>query len=201
MTMAYLAARLAVVPIGALTDAASALASPVLSIGSGYGLLERYLAAVHGFTVEGYDLDSRRIAAAARTSARAPNVTVRLADVTNLDADGVYGGALAIDVLHHIAPDDQLPLLASLQQRLQKGAICLIKDIARTPRWKFRWNQVHDRVVSGPEEIHCREPAEMAALASEGGFEVTRVRRLAPLSPYPHYLVVARTPLDEERGG
>jgi hypothetical protein len=67
----------------------------------------------------------------------------------------------------------------------------LIKDIARTPRWKHAVNRVHDRIVSG-EATTAMDPAELAALLTDAGFEVERVDRVAPVSPYPHFILRAR---------
>ncbi len=76
----------------------------------------------------------------------------------------------------------------SLHAVLGPGATVLVKDIATTPRAKHAFNAFHDRVVAR-EGVQCRSPEDMAGVFAAVGFEVADVRRLSPLSPYPHYLV------------
>jgi hypothetical protein len=90
--------------------------------------------------------------------------------------------------MHHIPFEQQGGVLAAVARSLREGGICLVKDIATTPAWKHRVNALHDRIVAR-EETYCRDPAEMAALAGSQGLELREARRLAPRSPYPHYLL------------
>jgi cyclopropane fatty-acyl-phospholipid synthase-like methyltransferase len=104
-----------------------------------------------------------------------------------------YDSALAIDLLHHIPADRHGDVLASVAGALRQGGLFVVKDIARTPRWQHDWNRLHDRLVAGPEPIHCREPADLARLALERGFAAARWRRVGRYEPYPHYVVELRT--------
>jgi cyclopropane fatty-acyl-phospholipid synthase-like methyltransferase len=193
-TRAFLLARLVTVPRTALERELPAGAR-VLSLGSGHGLVERYLAERDAeATFEGVDLDAERVAVAERSASRVPRVRVREADVTKLEVDDAYDAALAVDVLHHVSADRHAEVLTALHRALRPGGVLLIKDIATTPRWRYEFNRLHDRVVAGPEPIHCRAPDEMARIAEAAGFQVERVRRVGRVSPYPHYLVRLRRP-------
>lgn len=187
---AFLAARLAVLPLGGLDDDLRALRGRVLSLGSGYGVFERYVAELNPHvTIEGVELDRRRVDAAAATAEHAPRVSIRAGDVTRLEDRG-YDAALAIDVFHHLAAPDHTAVARALVRALRPGGVCLVKDIGVTPAWKSRWNLLHDRLVAGPGSIECRAPDEMAAVFEPAGFGTRRIERLDRWSPYPHYLLV-----------
>jgi cyclopropane fatty-acyl-phospholipid synthase-like methyltransferase len=192
-TRAFLAARLAVVPLGAIDNELRQLEGRVLSLGCGHGVVERYLAELNpDVVVDGYELDASRVDAAARTATAAPRVTVACADVTELPELATHDGALAIDVLHHVAPDAHVDIARALHRCLRPGGTLLVKDIDVRPAWKHRWNRLHDRLVAGADPIHCRGAEQMAAVLRAAGFEIAAVRRLHRFGPYPHYLVNAR---------
>lgn len=191
-TRAFLAARIAIVPIGELEPELCALDGRVLSLGSGHGLLERFAAELNpGIEIEGYELDGERVRAAARTAARAPRVHLHEADVTELPESGEYDAALAVDVMHHIPPAAKPAVIDALARAVRPGGTCLVKDIADSPRWQHSWNRLHDRLVAG-EEVHCLSPEAMAAEFVSRGFETEEARRLGRHSPYPHYLLRLR---------
>lgn len=191
--MAFLAARVAVLPLRALAPEFMRLHGRVLGVGSGFGLVDRWLAELNpAVEVEGTELDSDRVAVAARSQERAPRVRIRTQDVRQLDAQANFDAAVAIDLVHHVPYEDQAGLAAALAGAVRSGGTLVVKDIARTPRWQWAFNRLHDRVVTGSADVHCREPEELAALFAPHGFEAEEVRRIAPLSPYPHYLVRMR---------
>jgi cyclopropane fatty-acyl-phospholipid synthase-like methyltransferase len=184
-TRAFLAARLAVLPLGGLDDDLRALRGRVLSVGCGHGLLERYLAEINPHVeVDGLELDRERVRLA--QAGAPPRVRVRQADVTKLAGQGGYDAGLAVDLLHHIEPDGQPRVLAALAAQLRPGGTCLVKDIATRPRWQYEWNRLHDRLVA-QKAVNCRSPEEMARLLESAGLRNAHARRIAPLSPYPHY--------------
>lgn len=189
-TLGFLAARLAIVPLGALDGELRDLSGRVLSLGCGHGVAERYLAEVNpDVHIDGFELDDKRVVAAGRSQHRAPRVTIHCADVTRLEEQGGYDGALAIDVMHHIEPTAHAGVATALARSLRPGGVALVKDMALTPRWKYRWNRFHDRVVAG-ERVHCLEPDDMAALFESAGLQTSRVERVDRAgSPYPQYLV------------
>ena len=189
-TLAFVAARLLVAPLGAMDPELRALRGRVLSVGSGYGVVERYLVDINpDVTVEGVERDPRRVAVVARTGARAPGLTVRAGDALELES-GDFDAALAVDLLHHLPAERQAPALAALARTLRPGGVCLVKEIATTPRWKYAWNRLHDLLAAGRDPIFCRAPDDMARLCREQGFNVRDVRRLGRATPYPHYLLV-----------
>jgi SAM-dependent methyltransferase len=195
-TQAFLGARLAIVPLGALDAELRALSGRVLSLGSGHGIVERYLAEINpDARVEGLELDEERVTAAARTGARSPRVVIRHADVTKMDDEaGTFDAALAVDVFHHIRPDAHAEVAAALARSVRPGGAVIVKDMDLLPRWKHRWNAFHDRMVAH-EQVHCRTPEDMASLFEAAGLVASTVRHVdRRLSPYPQYLVSLRKP-------
>jgi cyclopropane fatty-acyl-phospholipid synthase-like methyltransferase len=189
-TRAFLAARLVIVPLGELARELEGLEGRVLSLGSGYGIVERYLSGTNAHvTVRGLELDAERVRVAASSQGRWPRVSVVEVDLTRLEEPEAYDAALAVDVIHHIPQEQHESIARALHRCLRPGGICLVKEIATRPRWQYRWNRLHDRLVAGPEPIHCRSPEEMAGLFEAAGFELRSSRRLARLQPYPHYLL------------
>jgi cyclopropane fatty-acyl-phospholipid synthase-like methyltransferase len=192
-TRAFLLARMAVAPLGPMGPELQELEGRILSLGCGHGAVDRYIAEVNpGVRIEGVDLDERRVREAAATAHRAPRVRVEVADVTTHDAGEGYDGALAIDVLHHVPADAHGDIAAALHRALKPGGLVLVKEMAPQPRRQYLWNRFHDRIVAGPEPIHCRMPDDMASVLRDSGFTIERVRRLRRLRIYPQYLVLAR---------
>jgi len=194
-TRAFLLARLVNAPLGPLEPEFERLHGRVLSLGAGYGLIERYVVETNpSVSIEGVELNARRVEVAG--AAPVPRVTVTLADVRALPSDGAFSGAFAMDVLHHLPFDEHAPIAAALRDCLEPGGTLLVKDIAVAPRCNHACNREHDRLVAGRAPIHCRDPQDMAALLAESGLIVEAVRRLSPVSPYPHYLIRATRPPD-----
>lgn len=188
---AFVGARLLLLPLSELEPELRALHGRVLSLGAGYGAVERYLAALNErVEVEGVELDAERVAVAERCPA--PRVSLRVQDVRELAGSRGYDSALAIDLFHHVPADKHVDVLGAVATALRPGGLFVVKDIARTPHWKHEWNRLHDRLVAGPDPIHCREPEEMAQLGLESGFASARWRRVARFDPYPHYVVELR---------
>ena len=189
---AFLVARMAVAPLGPLDPDFRSLRGRVLSLGCGHGAVDRYLAEINpDVTIDGVDLDEKRVCVAQATEHKQPRVRVRVADVRRLDERGAYDAALAIDVLHHVEAPLHGEVAGALRDALRPGGTLLVKEMATTPRRQYLWNRAHDRIVA-KEEIHCRSPENMARVIEEAGFEVEDVRRLKRLRIYPQYLVRAR---------
>lgn len=192
-TQAFILARLAVAPLGPLEARVKELRGRVLSIGCGHGVIDRYFAELNpDVRIDGYDLNAERIAIAQATHDRSPRFTAHVADVTALVVDEAYDAAMCIDILHHIPYTEHVRVLRSLHDRVRSGGVCIVKEMARTPRPLYLWNRLHDRVVAGPEPVNCRDPDELAEVMAEAGFDIEENRRVHRFGPYAHYLVVGR---------
>ena len=142
-------ARAVVAPLGPLGDEARAVRGRMLSLGSGISLVERYLAELNpDLTVDGIDLDPRRVELIRSTASRSPRVTLRLGDATALDEPEAYDAVLVCDAIHHFDPDAHKVLADSIARCLRPGGVVLVKDLDTRPRWKHEWNRLHDRLVA-----------------------------------------------------
>src|SRR4051794_40960295 len=85
-TRLFLGARLLILPRRALASELATLRGRVLGVGSGHGVIARWLAELNPeVRVEGVDLDPARVAVAQATAARSPRVRIRVEDVRLLD--------------------------------------------------------------------------------------------------------------------
>ena len=189
---AWAVARMLNAPLAGLDDDFLTVKGRLLSIGCGFGVVERYISFRNPHVeIIGLEIDADRVHAARATQEAAPNVIVNHADVTTLTTGTTYDGALVMDLLHHLAPPDQLHLMSKLSQLVRPGGRVLIKDIATQPAWKHAFNMLHDRLVAG-DHPHCLSPKAMASATTDAGLTVDGVQRLSRFSPYPHYVVRAR---------
>jgi glycosyltransferase involved in cell wall biosynthesis len=99
----------------------------ILEIGSGTGLMTRYLAARGRLTAT--DLDAEYVELLGRTFAGNPNVDVRQLDLARLGDDGVptaaYDTVVCSNVLEHIA-DDEAALAAMRRTLVPGGRVVLV---------------------------------------------------------------------------
>ena len=192
---AYAVGRLVVAPLGPIASELARPGTSVLSLGCGFGVVERYLVELEpSLRVHGIDLDPEKLAATARTGADG-RLVVRHGDATRLEVEGGWDAVLICDLLHHIDPRQHRRTLQSAAEALAPGGVCLVKDLDVAPTWKRRWNAVHDRLVAGPEPITCRPPEEIAADLRSVGLEVDLVARIdRRWEPYAHSVVRGRRP-------
>ena len=134
---AFVGARLLLLPLCDLEPELQALHGRVLSLGAGYGAVERYLAAVNErVEIEGVELDEERVAVGEANPA--PRVSLRVQDVRELAGSHRYDSALAIDLFHHVPADRHGDVLAAVATALRPGGLFVVKDIARTPSLEAR---------------------------------------------------------------
>ena len=191
-TQLFLLGRMAVAPLGPLERDFKDLSGRVLSLGCGYGVVDRYVAEINpNVRIEGIELDQSRVDLAGKSAGKAPRVDVRHGDVTLLEEPQGYDAALAIDVFHHIPFDDHARIAEALHRCLRPGALCLVKEMARTPKRQYLWNRMHDRLSTGEKTIYCRDPEELSAIFAGAGFRIDGSRRVPRLRLYPQYLIRA----------
>ncbi|MBK6438271.1 MAG: class I SAM-dependent methyltransferase [Candidatus Microthrix sp.] len=201
VTRAFVVARFLVAPVGPLDAELRGRSGRVLSLGSGLCMLERYLAETNpNLEFVGIDLDEAKVELIASTQERSPRVTLRRGDATAIDEPAVYDTVLICDALHHFPAESHARVAQAVAAALVPGGQALVKDLDVAPRWKYHWNRLHDRLVAGPEPIHCRPVGEMAQIFEAAGLVVEEQRRLDhALAPYAHYLIRLRRP-DEPSG-
>ncbi len=196
---AFVAARYVVAPMGPIAGEFAGMAGTVLSLGSGLSMLERYIAELEPeLSFDGIDLDPAKVELIARTRHLSPRVSLRQGDATrptDIAGGRLYDAVLVCDAVHHFPAERHRDVAQAVADAVRPGGAVIVKDLDRGPAWKYHWNRIHDRIVAGPEPIHCRPPAEVAALLEQAGLEVERAERIDhTLTPYAHYVVRALKP-------
>ena len=136
----------------------------ILEVGSGTGLLTRYLAARGKLLAT--DLDQDYVELLRRSYADNPNVTVQQLDLAELDGDGIpkhtFDTVICSNVLEHV--EDDRAALAAMRDRLApQGRVVLV-----VPAIKALYGEI-DRAIH-----HYRRYSqdELAAKLHEAGLEV-----------------------------
>ena len=188
---AYAIARLAILPMPWMAGLFTPLRGTVLCLGCGYGTLESVLAAANPqLQFVASDVNDARIAVARSSVRDLPNSRFEVADATRAELSDTYDNVFFSDLLHHLPPGEQEPLLERAWAAVRPGGTLVMKDVDVRPRWKYWWNHVHDRVVAGPPLTYLPREHYSTALASVGA-EVTGSMPKTAL-PYAHYALVAR---------
>ncbi len=173
----------------------------ILDVGCGFGLFSVYFALVgKRRQLTGVDPNARRIAMAQRCAAHvgvAGRTRYHAGTAASLPRPGEPDGApydaiYLLDVLHHVPPTEQEPLLLALRERLAVGGTLLVKDVTTDRRFGLKFTELLDRVMVGWQEpLTYRHHHEWAAILERLGFSVRTVR-VPDLLPYPHVVLLAK---------
>lgn len=171
----------------------------VLEVGCGYGLFSCYLA-LHAPTrhVLGVDVDLRKIVhaqfAAQQARGRSAHVEFHLAPPGEIP-EGPWDAIVIVDVLYLLDPDAQAGLLHSCAEQLALGGSLVVKEMATSPRWKAKWNELQETLavrvlhITAGEDLTFLEPAELGQWMAQEGLAV-RHERIDTGYPHPHELVI-----------
>ena len=171
----------------------------VLEVGCGYGLFSCHLALTSPTrSVLGVDVDLRKIVhaqlAAQRARGRGARAEFHLSPPGEVP-DGPWDAIVIVDVLYLLDPDAQEGLLHTCAHQLALGGVLVVKEMARSPRWKATWNAAQEtlavrvlRITAG-EGLTFLDPTVVAGWMDEDGLAVHH----EPIDrgyPHPHHLVV-----------
>lgn len=172
----------------------------VLDVGCGFGLFSTYLALRSpDRRVHGVDIDERKIAIARRATERLDGGRASVSfELAGADLPpGPYDAVTIVDVLYLLGPEAGGALLDEAASRLAPGGVLLVKEIDRSPAWKYRLSRIQElaatrlvRITAG-DEVDFAPPQVYADRLRRQGLTVT----CTPLdrgSIHPHHLVEAR---------
>lgn len=171
----------------------------VIDLGCGHGLFTLLLAHQSSERdVLGIDLDAEKIALA--QTLKLPNLRFIAADIAQ-QTDLPKAQAITItDVFYLIPYDAQERLLRLCVDQLDGGGVLVLKDMAETPRWKVRLNELEETLAvrvlritatTDAHQFYFRSRAEWIALLETFGLHVETV----PLDQgylHPHIAFVGR---------
>lgn len=185
--------RLAIMPLEEIV-AVVPKKSTILDVGCGYGLLDIYLAQTsQNRTVIGSELNQRRVRIAQTISQDLENVNFFEENLLHLDRVKTFNidCILLIDLLHHVSFAQQSELLAKIYDLLPTGGTLVIKDLDDRPAFKYYWNLIHDKLVTGFDRLYFSSALQQRSKIESLGLEITHYRSIAHPC-YAHYLMVGR---------
>jgi SAM-dependent methyltransferase len=166
----------------------------ILDIGCGFGLFAAYFGQTQpARRIVGVDPNARRVEMARHVCDRVglSGNTFFAGDARDVSLEGPFDGAYVLDVMHHIPPEDQLPLLARLRDLLAPRGVLVVKDITTEPRFGLEFTRLLDRAMVGLEEpLTYRHHREWGEMLTSLGFHV-RMVRVPDVLPYPHVVIAA----------
>jgi 2-polyprenyl-3-methyl-5-hydroxy-6-metoxy-1,4-benzoquinol methylase len=178
----------------------------VLEIGCGHGLLSTYLALESDQRdVLGTDVDGDKIRSARRAAADVPNLAFR-ADDPGVFPPGPWDAVCIVDVLYLIDRDGERDLLTTAAQHLSAGGVLVVKEMGTTPRWKFRWMALQERLavqvlrITAGHDLTFVPPDELEAWMAGAGLDVVQ-RQLHRGHLHPHHLLTGTKPAAQDALG
>ena len=125
-----------------------------------------------------------RVETAKKVSTKNSHLDFVVGDVTTFYFKD-YEIITLIDLLHHMPFPEQEDLLRKIYLRMNNGGLLLIKDLEKSPYWKYVFHYIQDSISYRGQRLHFRSAPEMQKLLNEIGFCVETVS-LASGYPHPH---------------
>lgn len=163
----------------------------ILDLGCGSGIFANLLSlGSNERNVLGVDLIQKRIEIAQRISGANPHLEFVVGNVNTVPIDG-YDIVTLIDLLHHMVLMDQEELLRNIYNHLCHDGVLIIKDLEKSPYWKYIFHYIQDTISYKGEKLYFRSREEMKTLLRIIGFSV-EIISLARGFPHPHILYICR---------
>ncbi|MCC7450635.1 MAG: class I SAM-dependent methyltransferase [Anaerolineae bacterium] len=172
----------------------------VVDLGCGHGLFAQLLARESADRqVIGVDLDAHKIAVAEPLTRQLRNLRFIAGDVAQIDIPPAQAITI-LDVFYLVPFAIQERLLSVCADRLARGGVIVLKEMAERPRWKVWLNWLEETLAvrvlkitasDGSGQFYFRPRAEWQALFNRLGFTVETI----PMDRgyyHPHVVFVAR---------
>lgn len=195
---AHTATRWRLIPFPALLEYMPA-SGKLCDIGCGYGLWPFYVKQERpGLDILGVDPDGVKIAAAQQV-ARAqqiPGLAFQAASLQDFDLPECSVISV-IDVLYLIPWQEQVEFLEKAAAKLQRGGAILLKEIGKTPAWKYAWNYLEESLIvrllhlTYGSRFYFRSEMEWKTLLEDCGLKAS-LQRLDHGYIHPHVLLTGR---------
>ncbi len=172
----------------------------LVDLGSGYGLVSALTALRRESTVLGIEASSSRLAIARQaTTGHIPQVSFQQGDIAQISpppSDAI----LLIDVLCLFADDAQAHVLSNCANALSPDGVLLIKDNTTTPRWKYRYTHLEERVklwlgtygVRAQMQPNYRAPEAWRRLITNANLRIEEECFVKSIAPYPGVIYLCR---------
>jgi cyclopropane fatty-acyl-phospholipid synthase-like methyltransferase len=162
----------------------------ILDVGCGYGLTTLYFALTNpARNLVGSDIDSYRLNLAKKISRSITNVEFIKQNLTG-NSTG-FDTIIAIDLLHHLSLANQNKFFSKIRSTLKPGGLLIIKEMNTTPKLKYYFNYLHDKLAYSKSSVHYLSPQKLSQLLIQSGFHIIKKQDISNIF-YAHYLYVAR---------
>ena len=175
-------------------------AERLIDLGSGYGLVSVLTAMRRGRAVLGIEASPSRLAIARQAATgHIPNVSFRQGDIAQISLSP-SDVLLLIDVLCLFTDGVQAHVLESCANALSPDGVLLIKDNTTTPRWKYRYTNLEERVklwmgtygVRAQMQPNYRAPEEWRQLITKANLRIEEEYFITSIAPYPGVIYLCR---------
>jgi 2-polyprenyl-3-methyl-5-hydroxy-6-metoxy-1,4-benzoquinol methylase len=173
----------------------------ILDLGCGHGLFSFHLAlGAPERSVVGVDIDVDKLAVAhAASAASGVDIEFRPGTAEEVPA-GPWDAVTVLDVLYLLDEAQQRRIVTDAAAQLAPGGVLVVKEMSRTPKWKFAWNRLQEvlavrilRITAGHAMTFVPDDAVPAWMVA-AGLEVVADRRIDKGYLHPHRLLVGRRP-------
>lgn len=175
-------------------------AERLVDLGSGYGLVSVLTALRRKSTILGIEASLSRLAIARQTTAgHIPNVSFQQGDIAQISVPP-SDAILLVDVLCLFADDAQAHVLENCMNALGPGGVLLIKDNTTTPRWKYRYTNLEERIklwmgtygVRAQMQPNYRSPDAWRQLITSANLRIEEECFIKWIAPYPGVIYLCR---------
>ena len=170
----------------------------LLEVGCGHGLLANQAALERpGLAVLGVDPAPDKIRWALATVGERLNIAFRCERIGDIPEIG-FDAIIVADVLYLVPRVDWLGFLGSCRTRLRPGGRLLLKEVDRTPRWKFYRCVLQEALsvrafgLTLGDALAFASSGELVGLLEQAGFQDIAVTPLDRGYMTPHVLYEAR---------
>lgn len=193
-------ARVATTPLS-LIERALPLEGRIIEVGCGRGVVAALIAlGSPRRSVLGVDIDARKVDLAQKVLPRIVELggTVEFATIDKRElVDGTFDGVVFADVMYLMDREEKRGQLAHYSASLAPGGVLVVKESDVTPWWKYRFNLLHNQVLTrllgnleGEVFDHLGPDFYEKCMVDAGLFvESFRVDRF---NPYAHFMVVGK---------
>lgn len=175
-------------------------AERLIDLGSGYGLVSVLTAMRRERTVIGIEASPSRVAIARKaTTGHIPNVFFQQGDIAQISLSP-SDALLLIDVLCLFTDGVQGHVLENCANALCPEGVLIIKDNTTTPRWKYRYTVLEERVklwmgtygVRAQMQPNYRAPEAWRQLIAKANLRIEEECFIRSIAPYPGVIYLCR---------
>ncbi len=172
----------------------------LIDLGSGYGLVSALTALRRDCIVIGIEASPPRLAIARHaTTGHILNVSFQQGDIAQISLPS-SDVVLLVDVLCLFTGDAQAHVLENCADSLCSGGALLIKDNTTTPRWKYKYTHLEERVklwmgtygVRAQAQPNYRTPDAWRQLITNANLSIEEERFIRSIAPYPGVIYLCR---------